>query len=182
MESRCNLGSPAELPRSERNRGVVLGEPGRMLSCTASPGSRTWQREGWSQNQSFQQIIDGISCGEEAALAKEQKSGTWILGKQQRYFKLKLHSFRLSSHLETKHPLTCTTSHLPLSLPAPTSQSKPQSALARIKELPEIPSMPILRACKLHIFACWLSLREQGQDIPMGLDLMVHLSRHNIVR
>lgn len=46
MESRHSLGSPAEPPRSERNRGVFLGEPGRTLSCTASPCSRTWEREG----------------------------------------------------------------------------------------------------------------------------------------
>lgn len=59
---------------------------------------------------------------------------------------------------ETLRPLTCTSSHLPLRLLAPSTQSKPQSALARIKELPEIPSVSIVRACacKRHIFACRL--------------------------
>lgn len=113
-------------------------------------------------DQKKKKIIEG----EEVGLRRVKSSRKAALGNQQWYFQLKWLSSRFPSHLETQHPLTCTSSHLPL--PAPTIQSEPQSALARIKGVPEIPSKSILPACKLHIFACWLSLREQGEDILKG--------------
>lgn len=110
------------------------------------------------------QIIDGKGCrrgsgvGALAAVKSRRKAVLGYLKSKNGTSSQKLHSSPLSSHLETQRPLTCTSSHLPLSLPAPTTQSKPQSALARIKELPEIPPVSIICACacKRHIFACCL--------------------------